>query len=88
MSEVYWHTDNTDIVEKDGEDLVIWHDLIDDTVHDGAYWQVTYRHKGDYWLVMHKNRGDLGQYIPKHIMTEQQLREELRLNYLLTRGER
>ena len=60
-----------------------WCDLLD---HDKSSWQVTYRKRGTAWEVMFPDNRHTA-YIPTEDITEQQLRDKLRLEYLLTRGE-
>jgi hypothetical protein len=87
MSEVFWKRSKPD---PDGS---VWHDLRDSKLLDA--WVVTYRESGDKWLVMYRNNyRNLGynpdladRYIDKADMSEEQLRNDLKLQYLLTRGE-
>ncbi len=80
---VEWRT------QKPDGDGVVWNDLIDPTMRkQGANWVITYRDYYSSWHVMwnlgYEHRDD--QLISKNV-TEQQLRDNLRLEYLLTRGE-
>lgn len=86
MSNVFWRRCRPD---PDGS---VWHDLRDPTIKD---WIVTYREAGSRWLVMYRNNyrsmtynPDLAdRYIDKADITEEQLRNDLMLHYILTRGE-
>jgi hypothetical protein len=86
MSDVFWKRSKPD------PDGTVWNDLRDRKVKD---WIVTYREAGTRWLVMHRNNyrsmdsnPDLAdRYIDKADITEEQLRNDLRLHYILTRGE-
>jgi hypothetical protein len=72
--------------KKPDPEGVVWHDLLDPS--KGSPWVVTFTQKGDAWLVMHRgNPMARDEYIPVKDITEQQLRDKLRLEYLLTRGE-
>jgi len=87
VSEVFWKR------QKPDQNGIVWNDLIDPRAAKspiGAKWVITYR---DYppakWHVMwniigHPEKTD--QLIAKTI-TEAQLRENLRLEYILIRGE-
>ncbi len=70
---VEWRTN-----EKSG-----WCDLIDP---DKKCWQVTYRTRRATWEVMYPDSRNT-EYVPIKYVTEQQLRDKLRMEYLLTRGE-
>jgi hypothetical protein len=62
-----------------------WCDLID---HDKKWWQVTYRQaRTNYavWEVMYPGTRNT-EYIPIKDMPEHQLRDRLRMEYLLLRG--
>lgn len=86
MSDVFWKRSKPD---PDGS---VWYDLRDRKVKD---WIVTYREAGTKWLVMYRNNyrsthynPDLAdRYIAKADISEEQLRNDLRLHYILTRGE-
>jgi hypothetical protein len=86
MSHVFWRRNKPD---PTGD---VWHDLQDPTVKG---WVVTYRESGDKWLVMYRDNyrsmnynPDLAdRYIAKADISEEQLRNDLRLHYILTRGE-
>ncbi len=86
MSDVFWKRCKPD---PDGS---VWNDLRDSTVKD---WIVTYREAGAKWLVMYRhnyrsmdsNPDFADRYIDKADMPEEQLRNDLRLHYILTRGE-
>jgi hypothetical protein len=69
---------------KPDQDDVIWHDLLDPS--RGKGWFVTFTQKGNAWLVMRRD-SPRDELIPTKDITEKQLREQLRLQYLLTRGE-
>lgn len=87
MSDVFWKRSKPD------PDGTVWNDLRDSTVKD---WIVTYRDAGSRWLVMYRTNyrsleydPDLAdRYIDKADISEEQLRNDLRLHYILTRGER
>jgi hypothetical protein len=73
---------------RDG-DGVLWNDLVDPTAKTmGAGWVITYRDYYSSWHVMwntlRQRRDD--QLISKS-MPEEQLRDRLKTEYLLTRGE-
>ena len=86
MSDVFWKRNKQ---KATGE---MWNDLRDTRKKD---WIVTYRESGDKWLVMYRDNyrsmdsdPDLAdRYIDKADITEEQLRNDLRLHYILTRGE-
>ena len=86
MSDVFWKRNKAD------PDGAVWRDLRDPAVKD---WVVTYREAGDKWLVMYRdnyrimgyNPDRADRYIPQADMPEEQLRNDLMLEYLLTRGE-
>lgn len=86
MSDVFWKRCKPD------PDGTVWNDLRDSTVKD---WIVTYRESGDKWLVMYRTNyrsleydPDLAdRYIDKADISEEQLRNDLRLHYILTRRE-
>ncbi len=83
MSNVFWKRCKPD---PDGS---VWHDLQDPTVKN---WVLTYREAGDRWLVMYrgnyqKNPSKADRFIDKATMPEEQLRNDLMLDYILTRGE-
>ena len=83
MNNVFWKR------SKPHHDGDVWHDLRDPTVKD---WVVTYREAGDRWLVMYRgnyqnNPSQADRYIDKADMPEEQLRNDLMLDYILTRGE-
>lgn len=87
MSHVFWKR------SKHAHDGDVWYDLRDPTIKD---WVVTYREAGTKWLVMYRNNyrsmtynPDLAdRYINKADISEEQLRNDLRLHYILTRGEK
>jgi hypothetical protein len=58
-----------------------WCDLID---HDKKWWQVTYRKRRTAWEVMYPGTRNT-EYIPIENINEHELRERLRLEYLLLR---
>ncbi len=87
MSNVFWRRNKAD------HEGVVWHDLRDPAVKG---WVVTYRKAwGDRWLVMYRNNyrsmsydpALADKYIPQADMPEEQLRNDLMLEYLLTRGD-
>lgn len=86
MSDVFWKRNKQ---KATGE---MWNDLRDTRKKD---WIVTYREAGTKWLVMYRTNyrsleydPDLAdRYIDKADITEEQLRNDLRLHYILTRGE-
>jgi hypothetical protein len=80
MSEVFWKRCKPD------PDGVVWNDLRDNKLFKA--WVLTYRDVGNKWLVMHTNntKGE-DRYIDKADMSEEQLRNDLKMQYLLTRGE-
>jgi hypothetical protein len=80
MSEVFWKRCKPD------PDGVVWNDLRDNKLFKA--WVLTYRDVGNKWLVMHTNntKGE-DRYIDKDDMSEEQLRNDLKMQYLLTRGE-
>lgn len=79
MSEVFWKRSKPD------HEGVVWHDLRDRKV---KHWVVTYRDVGAKWLVMYlRNPYGEDKYIDKADMSEEQLRNDLKLAYLLIRGE-
>lgn len=78
MSNVIWKCCKPDA------DGVVWNDLLDFSVYEKE-WVVTYRDHYNSWHVMWRNnRSD--QLVSKNI-TEEQLRINLKLDYILTRGE-
>jgi hypothetical protein len=87
MSHVFWKRSKPD---PDGS---VWYDLRDSKLFNA--WVVTYREAGTKWLVMYRNNyrsmtynPDLAdRYIDKADISEEQLRNDLRLHYILTRGE-
>jgi hypothetical protein len=85
MSDVFWKRSKPD------PDGTVWNDLRDLTVKLGIRgWVVTYREYHGAWLVMwnpkiFSNRSD--QLINRATTSEEQLRNEIRLHYILTRGE-
>lgn len=87
MSEVFWKR------KKPDHDGVVWNDLRDPTAKRktlGAGWVITYREYHGAWLVMwnpkiFSNKSD--QLINRATTSEEQLRNDLKLQYLLTRGE-
>jgi hypothetical protein len=85
MSEVFWKRNKHDPTD------VVWTDLRDLTVKLGIRgWVVTYREYHGAWLVMwnpkiFSNRSD--QLINRATTSEEQLRNDLKLQYLLMRGE-
>ena len=86
MSHVFWKRCKP---HHDGD---VWHDLRDSKLFDA--WVVTYREAGDRWLVMYRDNPKMDynpdladRYIDKADMSEEQLRNDLKLQYLLTRGE-
>jgi hypothetical protein len=83
MSHVFWRRNKPDHAGD------VWHDLQDPTVKG---WVVTYRESGTKWLVMYRgnyqnNPSQADRYIDKADISEEQLRNDLRLHYILTRGE-
>ncbi len=88
MSDVFWKRCKPD------PDGTVWNDLLDPKVK-GERWVLSYREAGTRWLVMHRNNyrsmdsnPDLAdRYINKADISEEQLRNDLRLHYILTRGE-
>lgn len=79
MSDVFWKR------HKPDHDGVVWTDLRDASKKD---WVITYRETQHKWLVLYKdNYNGLDKYVDKAIMPEEQLRNDLRLDYLLNRGE-
>jgi hypothetical protein len=83
MNNVFWRRNKSD---HTGD---VWNDLRDPTVKD---WVVTYREAGTKWLVMYRgnyqnNPSQADRFIPKADITEEQLRNDLMLDYILTRGE-
>jgi hypothetical protein len=80
MSDVFWRRCKPD------SDGVVWNDLRDHKVKKD--WVITYREAGTKWLVMHlrSSHGE-DRYIDKADISEEQLRNEIRLHYILTRGE-
>ncbi len=75
-------------INPDG-DGVVWNDLIDPTAKTGGTsWVITYRDYYSSWHVMWNTLGlrKDDQLISKKV-SEQQLRNNLMLEYLLTRGE-
>ena len=85
MSNVFWKRNKSDHTN------VVWHDLRDPTVKLGIRgWAVTYREVHGDWLVMwnpkiFSNRRD--QFINRATTPEEKLRNDLMLDYILTRGE-
>lgn len=87
MTHVFWKRCRPD---PDGS---VWHDLRDSKLFDA--WVVTYREAGGKWLVMYRNNyrsmsydPDLAdKYINKADISEEQLRNDLKMQYLLMRGE-
>jgi hypothetical protein len=84
MSNVFWTRCRPD------PNGAVWHDLRDSKLFDA--WVVTYREAGDRWLVMYRgnyqnNPSQADRYIDKADMPEEQLRNDLMLEYLLTRGD-
>lgn len=79
MSDVFWKRNKPD---HEGE---VWTDLRDSKL---KAWVITYREVGTKWLVMYTRfaQGE-DRYIDKANMPEEQLRNDLKLHYLLTRGE-
>lgn len=78
MSDVFWKRNKPD------HDGVVWTDLRDANIKD---WVLTYGEVRDKWLVLYKGYNGIDKYIDKADMPEEQLRNELKLQYLLTRGE-
>ena len=83
MNNVFWKR------QKHTPTNEAWNDLQDPTVKN---WVVTYREAGDRWLVMYRgnyqnNPSQADRYIDKADMPEKQLRNDLMLEYLLTRGD-
>jgi hypothetical protein len=84
MNNVFWKR------QKHTPTNEAWNDLQDPTVKN---WVVTYREAGTKWLVMYRSYvyGSYSygtyRYIDKADMPEEQLRNDLMLEYLLTRGE-
>ena len=85
MSEVFWKRNKPD------HEGVVWHDLRDPAMRaklGTRYWVVTYRDYFGAWHVMWNpmfNRQD--QLINQATTSEEKLRNDLKLHYLLTRGE-
>lgn len=83
MSNVIWR-------KKPDAEGVIWNDLLDPTVKgkSAGYWVITYReHHSDWFVMWNANLSDNpNQLISKNI-PEEQLQEQLKLHYLLTRGD-
>jgi hypothetical protein len=87
MSKIYWRKNdgNTDL-DTGGE----WTDLIDPT-SSHTHWRITYRKIGQGWQVMYSGHTYLAKrdkLIPEGQFTEAELRNQLMLEYLLTRWER
>jgi hypothetical protein len=83
MSNVFWKR------QKHTPTNEAWNDLQDPTVKN---WVLTYREAGDRWLVMYRgnyqnNPSKADRFIDKATMPEEQLRNDLMLEYLLTRGD-
>lgn len=84
MSRAFWKRNKPD------HDDVVWNDLRDPAAKLGIRgWVLTYREYHGSWHVMwnpkiFSNSSD--QLISKNV-PEEQLRNDLKLNYLLTRGE-
>lgn len=79
MSDVFWKRNKPD------HDGVVWNDLRDTNVKD---WVLTYGEVRDKWLVLYKDSYNaVDKYVDKTTITEEQLRNDLKLQYLLTRGE-
>lgn len=79
MSDVFWKRNKPD------HDGMVWTDLRDTNIKD---WVLTYGEVRDKWLVLYKDSYNaVDKYIDKTTMSEEQLRNELKLQYLLTRGE-
>jgi poly(3-hydroxyalkanoate) synthetase len=81
MSEVFWKRNKPD------HEGVVWNDLRDREV-DVKNWVVTYRNHYGAWHIMWNpmfNRKD--QLINQATTSEEQLRNDLKLYYLLTKGE-
>ncbi len=79
MSEVFWRRN------KHYPTDAVWTDLRDSKL---KAWVVTYRDVGTKWLVMYTRFGKgEDRYIDKADMSEEQLRNDLKLQYLLMRGE-
>lgn len=81
MNHVFWRRNKPD------HEGVVWHDLRDPTVKG---WVVTYREYYGSWHVMwntvaHPEKSD--QLINQATTPEEKLRNDLKLHYLLTRGE-
>ncbi len=76
MSEVFWKRHKPD---RDG---VVWNDLL-----CKGDWIITYRETQHKWLVLYRDSyNGLDKYVDRATMPEEQLRNDLRLNYLLNRG--
>lgn len=77
MSDVFWK------VNKPDTDGVVWVDLRDRSKTD---WVITYREYHGRWHVMWNDNKYTDRLIPDTV-PEEQLRNDLKLAYLLTRGE-
>ena len=78
MNNVFWR-------RKPDHDGVVWTDLRDTNIKD---WVLTYGDVRDKWLVLYKDGCiAVDKYVDKASMPEEQLRNDLKLRYLLTRGE-
>ena len=80
MSDVFWKVNKPDM------DGVVWTDLRDRNIKGKLNWVVTYREHYGRWHVMWNDNKYTDRLIPD-TMPEEQLRNNLKLAYLLTRGE-
>jgi len=83
VSRVIWR-------KKPDVDGVMWNDLLDPAVRTrrGAIWVLTYREYHNSWHVMWSSTiSDQADRLISKNIPEEQLREQLKLQYLLTRGE-
>jgi hypothetical protein len=73
---------------KPDSDGVVWCDLLDpDANANGACWVITYRDYYESWHVMWNTLiSDRPDHLISKTIPEKQLRDRLRLEYLLTRG--
>ena len=87
MSDVFWKRNKPD------HEGVVWHDLRDPTAKATLGikgWVVTYRDYFGAWHVMWNRTlfsGRTDQLINQATTSEEKLRNDLKLQYLLTRGE-
>lgn len=80
MSDVFWK------VNKPDHDGVVWTDLRDYNIKGKRNWVITYRRYHGCWHVMWSNNKYNDQLLHDTV-PEEQLRNDLKLAYLLTRGE-